>query len=1170
MTIRELFDNNIHRNIETVIKADDREHISDEVAEYVITKEIAGKIQLLFRDYNDYKGANGAWISGFFGSGKSHLLKILSYVLENKEYDGYKCGELFAEKIENDEMLKGDVLAATRIPSESILFNIDQQAQITSKSDANAILSVFYKVFFDHLGYYGFQPHVAEFEMWLDRQGKYKAFKEEFAKQFGKPWETSRIDYFDPEITDAIAKVLGEMNGHDPSKYENILDEIETRQKHSIEDFCTRVNEYIKSKARGFRLNFFVDEVGQYISNDNRLMLNIQTLAETLATITRGQSWMFVTSQEDMEKVVGDMTKSQQNDFSKIQARFIYKIPLTSANVDEVIEKRLLKKNETSEPVLSEVWKRENANLDTLLSFSDVGVQFRKYRDEGDFINKYPFVAYQFSLFQECRRALSTHNAFQGKHQSVGERSMLGVFQQVVKAIESHDEKTLVSFDKMYEGIRNELRGEIQKSIILAENNLENRFAVQILKTLFMVKYFSNFKTTKRNISVLMIDNMHIDLKEHEKNISEALNTLENQNYITRNGELYEFMTDDEKDVEQSIKATDIDDQAVTTMLKELFIDEIIRDNRIRYLDNKQEYDFCSKIDGVLLGREKELQIEIITPNSRDYENTLYHQSQTMGSTCMKLVLPQDVLFIKDLKLYLRTNKYIRINQTTTTRQEIKRILQEKLQLNAERKRNLVALAGRLLAGATVYMNGSKHEMGQTADGKSRVVLAFQDLIKIVYPGLRMIGSIHYSEDTIKTTLRKPQDEIFKADQDTMSEAENELLGLIKRRKTMSERTSLNDVRDIFVSKPYGWYPNAIWTLVAMLHKRDRIELRQDSNLLEDEDMIEALLNSKHHANTLLEPKSEDKPEDIRGLRNLYADLFDETITLNTGREVGGAFKEKLKEMLVDVEKLLLGSREYPFLEAVEPLSKQLEALTKKDYVYYLQHRSDFSSDLLNAKNDLLDPVKRFMAGEQRKIYDSIRKVLEGDNSNLEYLDGEELTVMKSVFSDPEPYKGVKIREAKVAMDELKRKLLELIDEEKALAISETEKAIKEIRQIKEFSQLSQFQQDELVKPFDEEIKKLGAQRYIANIRDARNRVKSNLLPGQLNKMMQLLNPPVSEGGSGGSGVSEPIVQYITSNTIKVNFPKKQLDNHGDVDDYVEALRDAMKEQISKKKRIRL
>jgi len=193
------FEKPIDRYIETVIKADDKENISNEVTEYVITNEIAKKIRDLFHAYNNYEGANGVWISGFFGSGKSHLLKILSYVLANLEHDDYKCGELFAEKLEDDVLLKADILKAAKIPSESILFNIDQQSQITSKTDANAILSVFYKVFFDHLGFYGFQPHVAEFETWVDKQGKYQEFKDKFNVNFGKPWEEGSYRLLRPD-----------------------------------------------------------------------------------------------------------------------------------------------------------------------------------------------------------------------------------------------------------------------------------------------------------------------------------------------------------------------------------------------------------------------------------------------------------------------------------------------------------------------------------------------------------------------------------------------------------------------------------------------------------------------------------------------------------------------------------------------------------------------------------------------------------------------------------------------------------------------------------------------------------------------------------------------------------------------------------------------------------
>jgi predicted ATPase len=133
MTLNDLFLKDVHRPIETVIKADDQEHVLTEVEEYVVTREITNKVRDFFSAYNDYQDVNGVWISGFFGSGKSHLLKILSYVLENKEYNGTRLGELFAAKIEDDEMLKGDALRSTRIPSESILFNIDQQAQIILK-----------------------------------------------------------------------------------------------------------------------------------------------------------------------------------------------------------------------------------------------------------------------------------------------------------------------------------------------------------------------------------------------------------------------------------------------------------------------------------------------------------------------------------------------------------------------------------------------------------------------------------------------------------------------------------------------------------------------------------------------------------------------------------------------------------------------------------------------------------------------------------------------------------------------------------------------------------------------------------------------------------------------------------------------------------------------------
>jgi len=1091
--IKNFFEKDINRPIETVIKADDREHISDEVMEYVITNEIAKKIRDLFSEYNDYAGANGVWISGFFGSGKSHLLKILSYALENKEFDGYKSGELFAERVDNDEVLKADILRASRIPSESILFNIDQQAQITSKSDENAVLSVFYKVFFDHLGYYGFQPHVAEFEMWLDKQNHYDSFKTNFNTKHGKTWEEARLDYFDPLVTDDIAAVLGELNNTDASKYEDILDDLEDKQKQSIEDFAERVHNYLKTKPSGFRLNFFVDEVGQYISDNTKLMLNLQTIAETLATRTKGKSWILVTSQEDMEKVVGDMNKQQQNDFSRIQARFKIKVPLTSANVDEVIEKRILKKKEAAQKQLVASYKKESAHLESLLSFSDAGIQFKGYRDGTDFGNKFPLVPYQFDLFQQCRRALSTHNAFQGKHASVGERSMLGVFQQVIVKIGERDDKALVSFDLMFEGIRNELRGEIQSSVILAERNLDNDFAKQVLKALFLVKYFASFKTTKRNISVLMINDINIDIKKHEQKIEEALNILENQNYVQRNGDFYEFLTDDERDIEEEIKETDIDEQAVTQLLKEILFDEIIRDNKIKYLDNKQDYDFTSKTDGSVFGREKELEIEILTENYNDYENITFIQSQTMGSTSMKMVLSADAVFMKDVKMYLRTHKYVKQNQSTSNPTERKRILQDKAQLNAERRRNLLLIANNSLAKSTVYMNGSKHELGQSSDGKTRVVNAFQDLIKTVYSSLRMLGATQYSEDTIKATVISRQDDLFGADDKTISEAESEVLNIINRRKKQAERTSLNDLKTYFSLKPYGWYPNAIWTITARLYKRGKIEVLQDSNILEDQDVLNAFLNNSKHGNTLLEPQASFDATAVNKLKQTYKDAFDESCPSKEPKDVANAFKSEIKEMSVGVNQLLARKNEYHFLKTLEDFSEKLDKLSKKEYSYFITNLADFEDALLDTKEDLLDPIKRFVNGDQIKIYDAVKTLLNGNTANLNYIEGDDVKTLETILESATPYKGNGIQLAKAAKDSLQRKVLEAIKSEKEIFNTKMNAIEKAIQDSDEFAKLDEGQQRQIQKKILETKHKVKEERFIGNIRDITRNAEDHL-----------------------------------------------------------------------------
>jgi hypothetical protein len=404
MKLKEIFEKPIDRSIEGVIKADDLASLKLEVEEYVITNEVSKSLDIFFTAYNDYHGANGVWISGFFGSGKSHLLKMLALLLENEHIEGKPTLEYFLPKCP-DAMLKAEMKRAAQIPSKSILFNIDQKADTISKMEIDALLAVFVKVFNETCGYYGKHGYVAQFERELDNRGIYEDFKQTYKKVTKKDWDKGREEIILEKGN--IAKAYSQVTGTKEELNKNIIDAYREDYKLSIEDFAEQVNDYIKKQEPGFRLNFFVDEVGQYIADNVKLMTNLQTIAESLATKCKGQSWLIVTAQEDMRKVIGDMDEGKENDFSKIQDRFSTRLKLTSQNVDEVIQKRLLLKNTKGETVVEKIFEKEKNNFGTLFDFTDGAASYRNFKDKSHFVNCYPFVPYQFALFQSSIEDLS-------------------------------------------------------------------------------------------------------------------------------------------------------------------------------------------------------------------------------------------------------------------------------------------------------------------------------------------------------------------------------------------------------------------------------------------------------------------------------------------------------------------------------------------------------------------------------------------------------------------------------------------------------------------------------------------------------------------------------------------------------------------------------------------
>ena len=173
-----------------------------------------------------------------------------------------------------------------------------------------------------------------------------------------------------------------------------------------------------RSAGIGTRLNFFVDEIGQFIGQDTKLMLSLQTIAESLFTKCGGRAWVLVTSQRSWTRSLVTVPRNS----SRTSRRFRPASPFSSSWIPERARggvQAVAGKTTDGAGLLTGVYEKNADRFRSLFAFQDQRT-YRNYTTADDFVDTYPFVDYQFELFHDAMRGLSDFNAFTGRHSSVG------------------------------------------------------------------------------------------------------------------------------------------------------------------------------------------------------------------------------------------------------------------------------------------------------------------------------------------------------------------------------------------------------------------------------------------------------------------------------------------------------------------------------------------------------------------------------------------------------------------------------------------------------------------------------------------------------------------------------------------------------------------------------
>lgn len=1165
MKIQSMFKDDINRKINGVVKVDQDEKavLVQELNEYVITRELKKHIITFFNNYDEsFRESTadiGVWISGFFGSGKSHFLKMLSYLLENKEVDGIRTVERFRDKPElNDDPATFMLIdKATKGKTHTILFNIDIEGSI--HKNKTAVLRVFAKMFYNYLGYYGENLKVAKLEQFIDKKGKTKEFQRVFEDKNGSPWLDSRDAYafFEDDIVATLQEVLG-MSKEAASNWFNGSEDVDT----SIAQLVSEIKEYVDSQPQNFRLLFMIDEVGQYVGGDTDLLINLQSLVEKIGSECMGKVWVVCTGQEAIDEII----KARENEFSRIQARFKTRLSLSSSSADEVIQKRILLKTDEAKQDLEQVYSKNDSVLRNLFSFNDAIKDIKGYNAAGEFVRNFPFVPYQFILMQKVFAEIRKHGN-SGKHLSGGERSMLSGFQEAAQKIEDKDEYALAPFYLFYDTVHSFLDSSIRRVIERCEraahdgNGLE-LLDVNVLKLLYLVRYVDDVKANLDNIVILMANEIQMDKISMREQVRSSLERLLNQNYIGRSGDTYNFLTDEEQDVQREIKNTPVATADIVGRIAQMLFTDIYTTKKFRY--GKYDFPFDQMVDGQTVGTlTGGMMLRVLTVATDHVDkNELNLLVESKGQV---IVLLADNPYYESLENAMKIRKYVKqrnVAQLPKSMQDIIRAQQDeagKYELTAADELK------KAISSAQFYVDGEHIDI-KNGGAKNKIDQALECLVVRVYSELGLITKLAETDADIIAVLRGNPN--FAPNQNAAAKVEN----FLEMQYYQNLPTTMSDIQERFQKKPYGWREIDIAAIVAMLIYDQKVTIKYGGTTIQSSDpkLPDMLRKKSEIGKTSIAKREVVSKQKIRTVKEFLRDFFDEMDVPEDEDGLIRHIKERFNGELEHYDTLntrYIGHK-YPDQNKV----KQATALVKgvlsqqNDNMALIQSVIDHEDALFDMR-DALQEVEEFFKNRVA-LFDSAVTYAKELDVDQDYIQRNEaanqaLIQIKQITMIPDggKFQYDRIPELNVLMEALRTAHGAMLNAKRDELREIVRQCMKEIHNLAGDNSAARNVSNVADSFFTQKKQQIDSYQTLALL-DSLVLQMWQYKDEAVNRIEDILNPPAKTPKTESACVSQATKKKIKPIPRQMLFPAKTLHTDEEIDSYLDAIRVQLKELL--------
>ena len=653
-----------------------------------------------------------------------------------------------------------------------------------------------------------------------------------------------------------------------------------------------------------------------------------------------------------------ELMKARADEFSRIQARFKTRLSLSSSSVDEVIQKRVLKKTPEAEKTLDAVYEQENSGMRNLFSFTNAMPDIKGFSGPAQFAEDFPFVPYQFLIMQKIFVEIRKHgNA--GKHFSGGERSMLSGFQEAAQKVEKQNEFALVPLFRFYDTVHSFLDSSIRNVIDRCSKAVENHdglepMDVDVLKLLYLIRYVNeDIPANLDNLVILMADDIRLEKVAMREKLRGSLDRLMGQNYIGRTGDTYNFLTDEEQDIQKEINLTQVDTGAIVGDIAKIIFGIIYDAKKFRY--GKCDFPFDQMVDNTMYGiATGGMRLRFLTAASDATEKTEFRlMNSSKGSEA--IVVLGDTPYYESLEASMKIRKYVKqrnVSQMPKSAQDIIRGQQEEAtKYEAEASKALVEA----IENAKFYADGEHLDI-KSGNAKAKIDQTMEYLVSHVYSKLDLIGKNADTDAEIMAVL-SGADIVF-AEADPNRDAEAAVEEYLEMQAMKHLPTSMADVQSKFSSIPYGWKEIDIAYVVARLIVNQKVTIKYAGTTIQpDNAKLPDMLRKKSEVGKTSISKrvvvSATKMKAVRGLLRDYFDVMDVPADEDgLVKFIAEAFGNQL-EHYNELNKRYDGAHKYPDQTMVRnAIAATQEVLNqKKDNIALIDYLLKKEDDLFDQKD---------------------------------------------------------------------------------------------------------------------------------------------------------------------------------------------------------------------------